>query len=476
MPKPNKNIDELFQTSLKQFESEPSLKIWDGIEQELDQIDRNRNKNKKRFLGLRWSAAALIVLALPIVVLHFQPSIQKISLAIIPPTQLKNKEAEHATAVGNKIQIVQPTSSLEQTSHLSIDKSENKAENHFNGTISTIKKSNHSLEQPSIMPIDSLGSEVLFKKLGAFSDLLQVQQTRLKNSLYLEPMAVLAIKQLPIYPAVQQIPQPKAVKPSIKSNSIHRLSLSVFYAPELAYRFELSNFEQYIPIDTNTGTATALAFASFDPEEIPIFATSSSMAVFYDVSKRISIGAGLTYAVKGQKGIFNGVHYTPLFPQDTMTLTYLSHQVSSNDIRIQSSYGTYSSFYTTTDTHAVELKSITQKFRYLELPLMIQCKIIEHNKFNLHATLGTSLGYMLASSAYLTIEDSNGMLQHLSAAPKDELIAWNLGAIVKVGGGYSLSPSLCIEVEPFFKTALSPTYERTYPFSLGLNCGINYHF
>ena len=54
MSEPIKNIDDLFKSNLNEFEHEPSLKVWDGIEQKLDQIDAANYK--KRFLWWRWAA------------------------------------------------------------------------------------------------------------------------------------------------------------------------------------------------------------------------------------------------------------------------------------------------------------------------------------------------------------------------------------------------------------------------------------
>lgn len=153
-------------------------------------------------------------------------------------------------------------------------------------------------------------------------------------------------------------------------------------------------------------------------------ATSSSFLTFYDLTNRTSVGAGLIY----------------------------------------------------TKNSRIRLMPMTQKFSYLEVPLLIKYRIAELNRLSANTTFGTSLSYMLGTTSKLIIEDGEGNLQTLTTIHTEPLKSVYAGAIIKIGAEYSIAPSIQFKVEPFFKTAITSVYNHTYPFSVGLDFGISYHF
>lgn len=482
MGKPIKNLDNLFQSNLNKFEQEPSLQVWEGIEQKLDQLDAK--KYKKKYLWLRWSAAAAILLSFLLsIILFYNNKTDNKNISQHKQETFEDKKilSKKFLSTANKNEVpVSTQTSTNKSSSKNIAGSNNYSSNNSNNNGDTNISSNtifnkikKDLIQPTILIDSVLPSLTQLANLIATTVLPQTMQVAINNEVQLYPMAVLPL-QLPKYNAPQSIVQPIASLPNTPIKKLKRFSISASYTPLYSYRFKLAEFDDLIPIDTNPVVVPPVALTASVPKETivekPLLAFSSSILVFYDLTNRVSIGTGLTYTKSGQRSIYNNTVYSPL--DDSASV----EQSNYYTINTSSAYGTLSSNYYATNTNSVKLTSMTQKFSYLEIPFLIKYRIAELNRLTVNTTIGASVNYMLGTTSKLTIEDSEGNLQTLASFHEEPLKSVHAGAIIKLGIEYSLAPAINFRLEPFFKTALTPVINKTYPFSVGLDCGISFHF
>ncbi len=493
MSDPIKNIDDLFKSNLNDFEQEPSFQTWEGIEQKLDQLDAK--KYKKRFLWWKWASIGAVFLLLPLAFLlyHQNNHVNNFTSVIIkkePAINSNNLQKNSAVVVSEKKEEIVNTNSVSGKSDapnnvLNKNQSENNIANnnssHFTSFKAPQKKKN--IFRKAYTVVDSVLSSPQLENLLASNVLPQTKTVQIEKEIEVHPMAILYPTPLPnaITPQIITRPQLSIPKPVIKSLS--RLSISASFTPEFAYRINLKKLPN-LPIDTSTTVITALATSSnTSDKEIPAFSCSSSLAVFYDISKRISVGIGLSYSKYAQySNLDNEITYSTykdsmLITQiDTLQTVYETYYVKQNhSIYINTSYGTFVSNYSTS-TDSIQLKSLKQSFICLQIPFMLKYRIIDYKRFALTTTLGVSLNYMTLSSANLTLVDKEGILHTLPSTQIDSLKSFTAGALIKIGAEYSFTPHVHFNFEPFFKTAITPIHDHTYPFSVGINCGITYHF
>jgi hypothetical protein len=471
MGKPHKNIDELFQKGLKDFEEDPSLKAWDGIEQKLNQLEKEDNKK-----GLFWYKG--------ISVLAFLFSITALVLYYENKNDSRQK---HLFISEDQIPVKQETISENNNSKQS-NKSKRLFSDKLNGDgINSDQNNNiiinsnrgnnisNALNHEPYSPISFVGEDSLneeweveeVENLLAFESYYSLPEPGMKAkniehlALYLPKPMVTKLEPLTMV-------QPKLMLPKPYTYLLKRFSISASYAQELVYRFKTSgnwsiDWQDLFQNDTNFS-----ALSSFDArssiKEKPLFNFSSSLNVFYDLNHRLSIGTGITYAIKGQKIEYNNIKYNPMVTAELY------------EINTTNSYGDYSTTFYTTDGEAVSLNQMIQLYKFIEIPFMIKYEALNLKRVSFNTTLGASLNYMLSSSAYLSIEDANQLSYSAIANQLTPFNRWSAGAILKMGMSYSMTPNIRLELEPFFKTNVSPLVEQTYPFSIGINCGINYHF
>jgi hypothetical protein len=236
----------------------------------------------------------------------------------------------------------------------------------------------------------------------------------------------------------------------------------------------------------NIGTA-ALA-ASLAKNEKPEASYSGGMGFGYKVNSRISIQSGIYYSSIGQKisginaysgfGKYNetkgGSQFSVQTTSGTIVATnnniYLSDNLST---RIIAGYVAKSIDPVKANLNHLD-NSISQNFRYIEIPVFFRYKAIDR-KIDVNFVGGLSYNMLVGNSASAIVGGTK-----YTIGKTEGLSPVNFSSSLGLGFEYNLSKKISLDLQPTFRYYLTPFGSdpgtSIHPYSFGVFSGIMYKF
>lgn len=440
MPIDDQNIDKLFQENLKGFKEKPPGYAWDSIKEELILIRKNR-----RLMLFRWSAAAAAIFIAFLTGYYFATfnlnneasAPQHQEMTTIPENNANKTLEEKQVSVqtftdysDEKITDPAPPTTTSDDEAIAINELLPVVTPDEKELELTKKKPvlpepiNTSTDKPVIQPNQFVpsGDEAL-----AFDTDWVVQKTE---------------------------------------NKTHRWTIGGKLAPVYAYRT--------ISIDKEDLPATIIPDESYyNNLENEIYSFSGGVDLKYHIKKKLSFQTGLFYSKLGQ--VINDViayrypddKYEFVIPTSVGPININSEKIpkelADSDIREDS---TGNILYFNAD--------IYQNFEYIEVPLLINYKILD-KRFGVQLAGGLSPGFMVNNNAYFQVDKQEIMIDR-----SEEFYTVIYNSIVGLGLNYAVSEKLNFSLSPTFKYSLRSIRKdhsiEYYPYSFSIYTGISYSF
>jgi len=446
MPIDDQNIDNLFQANLKGFKEKPPVYAWDKIKEELALKRKNR-----RLMLFRWSAAAAAIFIAFLTGYYFasfnlnnelsEPQGQEMA-AIYESNANKTVEENQVTA---QIFIDEPSHSID-TEAIAINES-----------LPEVISDDEAIAINESLPV-------------VIPDEKEIEQTK-KKPASSEPIIPSTDK--PVIQPNQFVPSGAEalafdadwVIPKIEKKLL-KWSVGGKFAPVYAYRD--------ISIKTEDLPSTIIPDESYyNNLENEIYSFSGGVDLKYHIKKKLSFQTGLFYSKLGQ--VNNDVvayrypddKYEFVIPTSVGPIDINSEKIpkelADSDIREDS---TGNILYFNAD--------IYQNFEYIEVPLLINYKILD-KRFGVQLAGGLSPGFMVNNSAYFQVDK-----QEINIDRTEEFYTVIYNSIVGLGLNYAVSKKINFSLAPTFKYSLRSIRKdhsiEYYPYSFSIYTGISYSF
>lgn len=242
---------------------------------------------------------------------------------------------------------------------------------------------------------------------------------------------------------------------SIAASNQSGFSMSVYFSPDLltGYSFKSSNNLDESAIKTG---------------EKQQFSYSSGVNLEYKVTSHISIGAGLAY----QSFKF----------QIAPSVLYAQKQTDGQiGYSVVSSSGTIDCPYYVNANIGDSLKmSATSTRSYLGIPVQLKYFAFTTNKVNAFITIGAAINVSTGSQTVMNWQDywQNEGTSNISTIQGLQTVYYSYS--IGVGISYKISNQIGLYLEPAMQGSLTSINKNTpvvsYPYILGLNAGLTYHF
>ncbi|MCK5839493.1 MAG: outer membrane beta-barrel protein [Bacteroidales bacterium] len=446
MPIDDQNIDKLFQANLKGFKEKPPVYAWDKIKEELA-----LKRKSKRLMLFRWSAAAAAIFIAFLTGYYFasfnlndefsEPQRQEVA-ALTESNANKTAEENQVTA---QIFIDEPSHSLDNEA-IAIN------------------------ESMQVVTTDDEAIAINESLFVVIPDEKEMEQTKKKPA---SPEPINSLIDKPVIHPNQLVPSgaeslafdadwviPKTEKKLLK------WSVGGKFAPVYAYRD--------ISIKTEDLPSTIIPDESYyNNLENEIYSFSGGVDLKYHIRKKLSFQTGLFYSKLGQ--VNNDVvayrypddKYEFVIPTSVGPIDINSEKIpkelADSDIREDS---TGNILYFNAD--------IYQNFEYIEVPLLINYKILD-KRFGIQLAGGLSPGFMVNNSAYFQVDK-----QEINIDRTEEFYTVIYNSIVGLGLNYAVSKKINFSLAPTFKYSLRSIRKdhsiEYYPYSFSIYTGISYSF
>ena len=202
-------------------------------------------------------------------------------------------------------------------------------------------------------------------------------------------------------------------------------------------------------------------------DEKPITSYSGGINVNYYISKRFSVESGIYYSQKKQ-GIDNLIGSRDNeFGEDDLTVYTPEGRQSIPSI---DNGPVLSSLYST--TYYMLDASFVSNAEYIELPLIIRYKLIDH-KISLDVMSGFSTNFLVSNNSFILSEN-----QEMWSGQNKDMNSVLYGATFGLGVNYHFYQNFAFNLEPTFKYSILPENSifRKYPYSFAVFAGFSYRF
>jgi len=482
--KEKKNIDRIFQEKFRDFETEPSEKVWDNIASRLDKKDKKR----PLIIPLWWkiggvAAVMAVILASLLFTDHQQPVTGEPEVVFEKPEKsTKNQNTEEKSSEGNfaKDELEEQITSDEKNtesksgeidnasghksfSDSAIAKNENNSANnnrsHKKGEPNNASQSAIVSNKQELESLNSTNNEELVNspqtiKNDASEAIAQVETTE-NDSIQTESI-------LKEENALAQVEEEKKKEENeeetlAESNS-KKLRLSTFAAP-VFYK--------------NIGSGNELSNQLSDNSTSSEVTLSYGVKVAYKISKKLKIRTGIS-----KIDISNNIQDISYSPSAMAAgFENLSPFEDNVEIRDNSPLDNGLPLMENSEDNAFStIRStpgeIKQQFGYIEVPIELEYALID-KKFGLNIIGG-------GSSLFL----DNNRVQLISGEVKTDLgKATNINSTsfstnIGLGMDYKLTDKFSISVEPIFKYQIN-TFDKVnnvQPVNFGVYSGLSFRF
>ncbi|QYA24930.1 hypothetical protein G3I01_05200 [Gramella sp. MT6] len=488
--KEKKNIDRIYQEKFKDFEREPSDKVWENISDRLDKKDK-----KRPFIIPLWMKIGSVaaVLALIVTSLIFVDNENQVSREPEVVFENPDETTEGETDINTEVSESNNNSN-DSSEEITFDNNTNKEEGKENGS------SNNRSSSTGSSAISSVADTNIAQEKEKTNSSISKKEN--KNNSSQEKSKAIANSEAdpskPIYEKEKSAIQPEAdvnkasgniaqveetqidtTKSILEENALAEVEKEKQAREEEekalaenSKKMRLSTFAAPI-FYNNVGSGNELSNQFSENASSSEVTLSYGVKVAYQVSKKLSIRTGIS-KVNISNNIQN-ISYSPaarsigfenISPVED-NLEIMGNQPAGNGLPIFSG-----DFSNSVSAMSATPGEINQQFGYIEVPLELEFALIDR-KFGLNIIGG-------ASSLFL----DNNKVDLISANNKTNLgeatninntsFSTNIG----LGMDYDLSDKFSISVEPIFKYQLNAfnSVNDVQPTNFGIYSGLNFKF
>ena len=491
-----KNIDELFQNRMHDFEMNPSPALWGRIDEEMDRLD----KKKSRKLMQRFAVAASIAASFTLGFFVSQKTRNNNNMQTENPimveveatdkTSQKSFSANNNTTEAGFIPIKEERENstrnntkpilAENTKKPSIKVNSNTIKNFHVEDNKPIYGENEISTQDTQEQVNE--QNFIAENLNNGQELQEQENIQLTSLNSLNDQSSLATMERNYIP---EDPFAMAVEPAEQKKDMDKWSLGGQMAPLYSYR--------------NIKTENLALENNFNENQTGILAYAGGIEVNYNADSKFSIQTGIYYSKIGHSNKGNMVvaksatsSSSIIREEQTIAVEAPNEEseiyMSSSTGEIQSTEGNIAVGSNIERNYAAFVESdysfygegedvdILQYFEYIEVPLLAKYKVVD-KKLDINLLGGISSHMLIGNPIYLNIDGEKEKFGETTGISK-----FNYSSVVGIGVAYPVTNSLSLSVEPTFKYYLNSFYNDAqneasfHPYSFGVFTGISYSF
>ena len=250
------------------------------------------------------------------------------------------------------------------------------------------------------------------------------------------------------------------INDSLSKNDLHslsRLSLVFFYSPNKSWcNLKDNSADNFDDV------------AMYNNRENSKFSYTTGLMLKYDLNSKWSLLSGMTYSTI-TKLITIQTMYAEANADNEMHFQYHT----SNGVIEMPSDVTHPNLH---PGDSINVKAIcNQSIKFINVPLMVRFQMTK-NKFTWYANGGVSANFTVQEKAKIIMNNSETtIINHVNGLKK-----MYYGFLLGAGVQYNIYDDFGIFIEPIFRGSFTSITQNTnvssYPFSVGLNLGVSFHF
>ncbi len=500
-----KNLDKLFQEKLKDFREIPDDKVWESIEDSLDQRQKRR-----RVVPLWWKLGGIAaVLAIALLVINPFGSTDPVETIITdveqtdtePPVDIQKEEdretdeAKDSEVVSSPEETKTESGEREKDLFKSIednivqqdqDQPQPSIKEDFRGTVTRDQELANQQKDPEITdPVNLETPETKNEEVVVMTDEERSDKTVDSKITDIDPEeenAVVSESTTEKMIDGETVVAEQTVEEEIKTDSGKKSIFDEINKEEEEALAENSESKWSVG-----PTVAPVYFNSFG-EGSPIHSNFVSNSKSGNVN--LSYGFSVNYEVTDKLSIRSGLHKVD-YGYDTNDITFSSSLVASTSTQI-----TNINYTNTSRNLVVESSSnpevvqdfaandiiapspsrsgrMVQEFGYIELPMELNYSLVDR-KFNVDIIGGFSSLFLVNNS--VSLEDAGSSTQMGEANNLNDV---NFSTNIGLGINYELTDKMKVHLEPMFKYQLNTFSEvegNFQPYTLGVYTGMSFKF
>ena len=497
-----KELDKLFQDNLKDYRESPDERVWESIENSLDQ-----KKKSRRVIPIWWKlggTAAVLLIALFLI----NPfGTQDVPDTIITDTEQIESPVNSDQVIeqrDSKITDDAPESSVVQTEESSPRSTTQSAE----GSADAVVENDARLSSDPVANVDTNNQDVVAQKEESLNNTPD-QELETDNIAKKEAVALAQNQEDQIEDQSQPIESMITGNDELQDKE--NVSEASMNTPAIAEESEENNNteesgkksifdeikkqeEEKEALAAQTGpkwsvgpSVAPVYFSSFG-EGSPIHSNfvsnsksgnvnlSYGVAVAYELSDKLSVRSGLHRVDYGYNT--DDITFSSSLVASTSTqITNINYTNTSRNLVVESSSNPVPSQEVAVNDIVAQSPSrsgtMVQEFGYLEVPMELNYSLLDR-KFNINVIGGISSLFLVNNNVTLESGDSSTEM-----GEANNLNDVNFSTNVGLGMNYELTDKMKVHLEPMFKYQLntfSETEGNFQPYSLGIYTGLSFKF
>ena len=497
-----KELDKLFQDNLKDYRESPDERVWESIENSLDQ-----KKKSRRVVPIWWKlggAAAVLLIAL----LLINPfDTQDVPDSIITDTEQIESPAntdDINKQMDSNVADDAPESSVVQSEEPSPRSTTQSAE----GSANAVVENDARLSSDPVANVNTNNQDDIAQK---GESLINTQDEELQTDNIAKKEAVALAQNQEDQIEDQSQPTESMITGNNELKDRENVSESAMNTPAIAEESEENNnieesgkksiFDEIRKQEEekealaaqsgpkwSVGPSVAPVYFSSFGEGSPIHSNfvsnsksgnvnlSYGVAVAYELSDKLSVRSGLHRVDYGYNT--DDITFSSSLVASTSTqITNINYTNTSRNLVVESSSNPVPSQEVAVNDIVAQSPSrsgtMVQEFGYLEVPMELNYSLLDR-KFNINVIGGISSLFLVNNNVTLESGDSSTEM-----GEANNLNDVNFSTNVGLGMNYELTDKMKVHLEPMFKYQLntfSETEGNFQPYSLGIYTGLSFKF
>ena len=491
-----KNLDKLFQEKLKDYREAPDERVWQSIQNSLDQ-----KKKSRRVIPIWWKLGGVAAVLLIALLLINPFDSREVDGSVITDTE-NTQNPENNQGIDQKNELIEeddiPESSVVQSNAEHQDSSTTSEDETFISTDELLTPSSEAItnNEDRIQTNEGLKEESLQKRtdeLPIQREVLAADQEKEKSLEDIEKVseAVITdkIDQNDIQkPAEKDLNETAVAEESTEQEEIDESGKKSIFDEIAKQEEEKEVLAEASSPKWSVGPSVAPVYFNSFGEGSPIHSNFVSNSKSGNVN--LSYGVGVAYEISNKLSVRSGLHRVD-YGYNTDDITFSSSLVASTSTQI-----TNINYTNTSRNLVVESSSnpgpsdefvandiiaqspsrsgrMVQEFGYLEVPMELNYSLVDR-KLNIDVIGGVSSLFLVNNS--VTLESAGSSTEMGEANNLNDV---NFSTNVGLGINYELTDKMKVHLEPMFKYQLntfSDTEGNFQPYSLGIYTGMSFKF
>ena len=496
-----KNLDKLFQEKLKDYRESPDERVWQSIQNSLDQ-----KKKSRRVIPIWWKlggAAAVLLIALLLINPFDSPEVDG---SIITDTK-DIQTQENNEKIDQENQLIEqdaiPEGSVVQTEQEDLEDSSTSdvvpsttSDSELTPSpeaYSSNEESRETYDGVKEEGIQTISDQPAVDKMINPQEAVVVDQEEEKTAIDVKKASEALIaenikQQEPEKPSESQFDETAVVEESAKQEEIDESAKKSIFDEIKKQEEEKEALAEVSSPKWSVGPSIAPVYFSSFGEGSPIH--SNFVANSKSGNVNLSYGVAVAYELTEKLSVRSGLHRVD-YGYNTDDITFSSSLVASTSTQITNINYTNTSRNLVVESNSNPVPSqefvandiiaqspsrsgrMVQEFGYVEVPMELNYSLLDR-KLNIDVIGGVSSLFLVNNNVTL---ESEGSSTEMGEA--NNLNDVNFSTNVGLGLNYELTDKMKVHLEPMFKYQLntfSETEGNFQPYSLGIYTGMSFKF